>query len=103
MYKKANPKEIIWRWGKKAEKLVHLQQLCSEAHNLINLYGVTAFSNEINEKEEMPTVYVSELQEYGFEVYITPIKSTPEHRTITFPKPITQKTVDCWNKLWQKV
>jgi len=101
MFEKADVEERIWRWGQKSEHLDDMQQLCSEAYEVIGLYGVTAFCSAIT-GVKISYAAVRDLRENGFEVYVTPLQFTPQHRTVTFSRPIDLEMINLWNRLWKR-
>ncbi len=102
MYAKAHIDETIWRWGNQPEQLEILDESCQDAYEVIEIYGVTAFSGEAPPEIKTSYTSVRNLMLLGFSVYVTPLNSTPEHRTVEFPKPITPEMVVAWNQVWQR-
>lgn len=103
MYQKAPIDEIIWRWGVQAENINQLNESSQDAYDVIQIHGVTAFAGEIPSEIKLSTATVKELTECGFFVYVTPLNSTPEHRTIELPKPVTNEMLLKWNDIWNRV
>ena len=101
-YAKAPIDETIWRWGIHQEKLENLKESSQEAYEVIGLHGVTAFSGTIPLEAKVSNARVAELVALGFSVYITPLNSTPEHRTVELPENITEETVRKWNTVWKR-
>ena len=102
LYEKAQKDEIIWRWGIQPEKLKSLRESCQEAHQIIGIHGVTAFAGETPTDLKISSATVENLADLGFPVYVTPLNSTPEHRTVELPKNITDETVRIWNQAWRR-
>lgn len=101
-YEKASLNEMIWRWGIHQEKLENLQESSQEAFEVIGLHGVTAFAGAIPMEASVSHACVADLTALGFSVYITPLNSTPEHRTVELPTSMNDKTIKMWNEVWKR-
>lgn len=101
-YYKAVGSEIIWRWGIYQEQLEALQQSSAEAYEVINIHGVTAFAGTTPIQANVSYAKVDDLVAGGFSVFVTPLNSTSEHRTVELPYPVTPEIVEIWNKLWKR-
>ena len=102
MYKKAEDTEIIWRWGHDCEDLQHLHDSAEKAYEVIGIHGVTAFAGKPPKDAVVSYAKVAELVFTGFQVFITPLDSNPEHRTVELPKPVIEQNVTLWNKVWNR-